>query len=190
MEKPIEIGSLAFHPLTAERWDDFVELLGPHGAYGCWCMYWRITRAEFSRDCGEPNKLAMRELVFSGVIPGIIGYLDGQPCTWCSIAPREDFSSLERSRTLKRPDDQPVWSIVCFYIAPQARRSGLLLDTIRGALEYARRSGAALVEAYPVDVEGRRPSGDLYMGIWSVFKKAGFKLVDPRGRHNLVRCEI
>ena len=35
---------LEFHPLTPDRWDDFVKVFGQNGACaGCWCMYWRIT---------------------------------------------------------------------------------------------------------------------------------------------------
>ena len=31
---------------------------------------------------------------------------------WCSIAPRNTFSVLGRSRILKQIDDEPVWSVV------------------------------------------------------------------------------
>ena len=45
---------LDIHPLTPDRWDDFEELFGERGAYGgCWCMWWRITRAEFERQKGR-----------------------------------------------------------------------------------------------------------------------------------------
>ncbi len=34
------------HPLTPDRWDDLETLFGPRGAYvGCWCMFWRVSRA-------------------------------------------------------------------------------------------------------------------------------------------------
>ena len=112
MKESIKTRNLVFHPLTIEHWDDFVKLFGAKGAYGgCWCMYWRITRKEFGQNCGDKNKQAMHELIKSGTIPGIIGYLNNQPATWCSIAPREEFASLERSRNLKRMDDKPVHQI-------------------------------------------------------------------------------
>ena len=105
---------MEFHPLTAERWADFEELFGPKGAYGgCWCMWWRLSRREFEDQQGEGNRRAMKAIVESGHVPGILGYLDGKPVAWCSVSPREQYASLNRSRILKRIDDTPVWSIVC-----------------------------------------------------------------------------
>ena len=188
MQKTINTKNLVFRALTGERWDDFVQLFGPHGAYGgCWCMFWRMTRKEFNQNCGENNKQAMEELVKAGTVPGIIGYLEGQPATWCSIAPREDFTSLERSRNLKRIDDKPVWSIVCFFIAKNTRSIGLMQETIEGAVAYACQNGAQIVEAYPLDVKEHKPSGDLYMGNLGSFLRAGFSEVETRGRHKIVR---
>jgi len=55
---------LSFYPLQPERWDDFDDLFGEHGAFeGCWCMWWRLTRAEFQRMLGEENRLAMKAVV-------------------------------------------------------------------------------------------------------------------------------
>jgi GNAT superfamily N-acetyltransferase len=191
MEKAISTDNLDFYPLTPERWPDFVELFGANGAYGgCWCMYWRTTRREFNQNGGEGNKQAMKNLVRSGTIPGILGYRAGKAVCWCSVAPREDFASLERSRNLKRLDDRPVWSIVCFYVAKAARNMGLMLETIQAAVEYARANKAKLVEAYPVDVHDHHAPGDLYMGNLNVFIKAGFKVEESRGKHIMVRYTI
>jgi RimJ/RimL family protein N-acetyltransferase len=187
----ISIDNLSFYPLTPQHWDDFVTLFGPNGAYGgCWCMFWRETRQEFSQKCGAGNKEAMHELVKSGVIPGIIGYQDDTPLVWCAVTPREDFSSLERSRNLKRLDDQPVWSIVCFYIAKSARNAGLMTTAIRAAVAYARENGAKIVEAYPNDIHSHHSPDDLYMGNLSAFLKAGFVELEARGAHKMVRFVI
>lgn len=153
-------------------------------------MFWRMTRKEFNQNCGEGNKQAMKSLVHSGVIPGILGYQEGKAVSWCSVAPREDFASLERSRNLKRLDEQPVWSIVCFYVAKPARKLGLMLETIKAAIEYARQNGAKLVEAYPVEAHGHQAPGDLYMGDLNAFIKAGFKMEETRGKHIIVRYRI
>lgn len=77
------------HPLTPERWDDFERLFGKSGAYGgCWCMWWRTTRSRFAEQQGEGNRQAMRDIVFSGEVPGVLGYVTEEPAAWCSIAPR------------------------------------------------------------------------------------------------------
>ncbi|MCK4915895.1 MAG: GNAT family N-acetyltransferase, partial [Candidatus Eisenbacteria sp.] len=117
---------LRFRPLTPEIWRDFEKLFGESGACGgCWCMWWRQTRREFDEEHGEKNRRAMKRLVDSGEIPGLLAYADGEVVGWCSVGPRESFSSLNRSRVLKRLDDAPVWSIVCLFLAKSHRRLGL-----------------------------------------------------------------
>jgi len=190
----IQIEDISFFPLNDSRWADFETLFGAHGAYGgCWCMFWRLPRKQFQQNCtncGEANRQALRALVQGGLVPGLIGYRSRHPVAWCSVAPREDFPSLERSRILKRVDDRPVWSIVCFYIAKTERKRGCMLKAIQAAVEFARQSGAKLVEAYPTLVDRHHAPGDLYMGSLETFLKAGFTKVAPRGVHWLVRFEI
>jgi len=148
------LDSLAYKPLTTAEWPDFVKLFEEHGIQdGCWCMYWRVKRADCQRHYGEGNKLAFKEIVDTGNIPGILAYLDRQPVGWCSIAPRETHLALERSPTLKRVDQQPVWSIVCFFVSKPYRRLGMTKQMIRAAIQYAYRNGAKIIEAYPLRTE-------------------------------------
>ena len=171
-----ELPPLTFRPLTPERWDDFERVMGPHGAYGgCWCMYWRTTRREFDRQAGEGNRNALRTLVDAGVVPGFIAYADGEPAGWCSVAPREEFESLERSPVLKRLDDEPVWSIVCFYIPKAWRSRGMLAGLVRGAVDYAQSNGATIVEAYPSALKSDPMAPvTVYMGVPEVYAACGF----------------
>ncbi len=184
---------LEFHPLTLESWGDFEELFGPRGAYGgCWCMYWRITRSEFSENQGQGNKEAMRGLVEEGLVPGIIAYREESPVGWCSIAPRTDFGSLERSPVLRRIDEQPVWSIVCFYVARGQRGNGIARALVEAAVDYAREHGAQMVEAYPViPRKDRLPPVSSYMGIPSLFEGAGFVEVErPSDTRRILRKSL
>jgi GNAT superfamily N-acetyltransferase len=167
---------LEFKPLTKATWSDFEKLFGPKGAYsGCWCTYWRQTRSEFEKGQGEGNRKLMKALVVSGEVPGIIAYSNGEPTGWCSVAQRESYPSLNRSPVLKRLDDKPVWSIVCFFIARSHRNAGLILRLIRAAVDHVRDHGGKIVEAYPTLPRGRNlPPVSSYMGIPSVFEQAGF----------------
>jgi GNAT superfamily N-acetyltransferase len=169
---------LVFRPLNIERWDDFAELFGPRGAYGgCWCMWWRKTRKQFELDQGDANREQMHSLVRRGIIPGILAYHEEAPIGWCSVAPREQFASLERSPVLKRIDDLPVWSMVCFYIAKPHRGKGVCEALIRGAVDYALKQGAKIIEAYPtVSTSDSQPPVSVFMGIPRVFERAGFQL--------------
>jgi GNAT superfamily N-acetyltransferase len=169
-------------PLVASRWRHFEALFGPRWACGgCWCMWWRETHAEFENRKGDGNKRAMRRIVSSGEVPGLIGYLDGEPVAWCSVAPRERFPRLERSRILKRIDEEPVWSVVCFFIAKSRRKLGLSKRMLDAAVRYAAGMGARIVEGYPVEPK-RGVTADVfaYTGVAEIFRAAGFTEVARR----------
>ena len=168
--------SLEFHPLTIGRWKDFEKLFGKNGACGgCWCMWWRISRSEFERRKGEGNRRAIKGIVKSGEVPGILLYQDREPIGWCSVAPRERFHSLNRSRVLKKVDKTQVWSIVCFFVARGYRNQGITKHLIRAAIDYVRQNGGKVIEAYPTDPRGRRLAPvSSFMGLPSVYKQARF----------------
>jgi len=141
-------------------------------------MYWRLTRAQFTEQQGELNHRNIKALVDSGDIPGILAYSSDEPLGWCSIAPREEFPTLGRSRILKPVDDQPVWSVVCFFVARNQRRKGLTVDLLKAAVDFARSNGARIVEGYPVEPKtGKAPDVFIYTGVLSAFIQAGFSEV-------------
>jgi len=147
-------------------------------------MWWRLTRAEYERQKGEGNKQAMQAIVASGEVPGLLAYEGEKPIAWCSVAPREAFPSLERSRILKRVDDQPVWSVVCFFIAKPYRGQGVSVQLLRAAIKYAGQHGARVVEGYPIEPK-KESAPDIYAftGMASAFRKAGFAEVLRRSEN-------
>jgi GNAT superfamily N-acetyltransferase len=150
---------------------------------GCWCTYWRIKRKDFNRDFGEKNKKKMKKIVDSGKVPGILAYEGKRPIAWCSVAPREDFPVLTRSPVLKPVDDKPVWSIVCFFVSKDYREKGMMKLLIRAAMDYAKKNGAKLIEAYPVIRKASKdPQCQVYTGVFSVFSEMGFKIVAQRSK--------
>ena len=186
------------YPVTADRWPDLETLFGPKGAYaGCWCMNWRLRRPVFKALDGDGRKAELRHLTHADHAPGVLAYQGGLPAGWCSIGPREDFAALETSRILKRVDDQPIWSIVCYYVARTTRRSGVMAALLRGAVDYARQQGARIVEGYPIDMDTPQLAGQNltsysgYMGIASVYRDAGFVEVGRASETQLImRCII
>ena len=177
--------AFTFQPLTPDRWEHLETLFGPRGAVGgCWCMWWRITRSQFDRQKGETNRLAMKDIVNSGEVPGLLAYTSedqNTPVGWCSVAPREAFPVLGRSRTLKPVDDQPVWSVVCFFIAKPYRRQGLTVQLLKAAVAYATQNGAKIVEGYPEDPKKEDvPEIFAFTGLVSAFRQAGFVEVARR----------
>jgi GNAT superfamily N-acetyltransferase len=180
--------AFSFRPVTMREWPDLQRLFGPGGADGgCWCMWWRQTRAEFQRSHGEANRRAMEKIIAGGEVPGLLAYSGMDPVGWVSVAPRDHFPVLDRSRTLRRVDDRPVWSIVCFYIARAWRGRGLTLRLIEAAVDYARSRGARIVEAYPIDPEHRAARVDeAFTGRIPTFVKAGFREAARRSAWRIV----
>lgn len=177
-----EFSSLEFHPLTLDRWQDFEDLFGARGACGgCWCMWWRIKRSEFERVKGEGNKRAMKALVGSGRITGILAYEGKIPVGWCSVASKEEFPALSRSKILGPIDSRPVWSVVCFFVDKNYRKRGLTVKLLKAVIEYVKERGGNIVEGYPIDPKWKPwPPVFSSPGLFAAFKRAGFKEVIRR----------
>jgi len=173
---------LAFKPLDPTEWPAFVTLFEEHGVQdGCWCMYWRTTRAECQRGYGAGNRRAIQAIVESGVVPGILAYHEGKPVGWCSIGPREHYPTLQRSPTLKPIDEQPVWAIVCFFVSKSYRRQGMTEALLHAAISYAKDQRAKIIEAYPLRTHiTKLLPYERYMGIQSTFERLGFTEVASR----------
>lgn len=164
-------------PAAPERWPDLERLFGARGACGgCWCMHFRLHKAEFERGKGAGNRGALRRLVLGGPPPGVLAYAGGKAVGWCAVAPREAYPRLERSRAMRPLDDRPVWSIVCLFVAREFRRRGISVALLRGAAEHAARGGAEVVEGYPVEPRsGEMPDVFAWTGTASAFLAAGFR---------------
>lgn len=181
------------HPVTGERWRDLEALFGVRGASGgCWCMWWRLARSQYNARKGAGNKRALQERVQRGDVPGLLAYIDGQPVGWCAVEPRHHYPVLERSRILKRVDDQPVWAIVCFFVSRPFRHQGVTTALLQAAITYAEQQGATIIEGYPVEPKtGRTADAFVYTGLASAFLKVGFVEVVRRSETRpIMRYEI
>lgn len=169
------------HPVTRERWPDLERLFGERGACaGCWCMWWRLPAAQWRAQRGEANRRALENLVRAGPPPGLLAYVDGEPVGWCALAPRADYVRFAKSRTLQPVDAQPVWSVVCFFVARSFRGRGVSATLLAAAAEFARRGDAHILEGYPVDPQARQADAFVYTGLASMFRRAGFVEVARR----------
>ena len=167
---------LAVEPLTPARWAGLRVLFSEGGdPKWCWCMFWRYRARDFARRTVAGNRAQLEAMAADEPAPGLVA-IDGERVVgWVSLGPRSAFERLERSRTIPRIDDRPVWSIVCFVVGREARGSGLSRILIDAAVSFARDRGAPAIEAYPADVGGERitPSA-AYTGTLSTFLAAGF----------------
>jgi len=171
-------GSVQISVVDRERWPDLERLFEARGGpKSCWCMVWRAMPDRPPRADGPSRKRALNGRVMSGQQVGLLGYLDGEPAAWCSVAPRSTYKQLGGARYEGVPDDS-VWSIVCFFVKRTARGNGIFDMLLAAAIDHARDNGAKIVEGYPVDPDS--PSYR-FMGFVSAFEAAGFQHVGMAG---------
>jgi GNAT superfamily N-acetyltransferase len=172
---------LSFKPLKRNLWTDLEELFGPSGACaGCWCMFWKLRGKEYEEAKGYETRQMHKSIIDSGTVTGLLAYLHGEVVGWIAVEPRSAYPRLEHSRALKPLDNQPVWSITCFFVAKHFRRNGITVELLQAAVDHVRRQGGKIVEGYPVDVKDSMAASSLYTGIASVFQQAGFYEVARR----------
>lgn len=144
-------------------------------------MWWRLSAKEWSAKAYDGNRRAMRKLVDANEQPGLLAYRNGRPVGWVSVAPREQFPRIERSRVLGPVDDENVWSVVCFYVHRKERGSGVGSALLEAAVDAARKRGARIVEGYPVDPRGgKTANASAYTGLERMFREAGFTEIERR----------
>lgn len=143
-------------------------------------MTWRVPLKQFKVNGGEGNKAAMRALVDAGKKPGVLLYKDGRAVAWCAVAPREEYMRLNNSRIWKPIDDEPVWSVSCFFLDKKVRGQGLAVEVLKAAVEFARSEGAKIIEGYPQDLREKLPPAFVWHGVLPIFERAGFHEVARR----------
>ena len=179
-------GRLSFKPVTRTTVKDFEALFdAPGGPKYCWCMTWRATPDELKESKGAARHRQMLGRIEEGVPVGLVGYEDGAPAAWVSIAPRETFRGLGGSDTKA---GESIWSLTCMYVPRAHRREGRGRELVAAAIAHARKRGADVVEAYPVDPDS--PSYR-FMGFVPLFDQLGFKPSGKAGtRRHVMRLTL
>ena len=164
---------ISIGPVNRESWADFERLFGAKGCpHYCWCTTYRLSGGPDLSDAERRD--IMRGLVDRGTPVGVLAYRDGAAVGWCSVAPRESYLRLGRSRTMPRvtAPAMSTWVVLCFFVPRAHRGQGLATCLLKGAVEYARSEGAEVVEGYPFDTAGVSAT---HRGHSSVFRASGFK---------------
>jgi hypothetical protein len=186
-------GKLSFASLSSANWKEFETLMGEKGGCGnCWCMYFRLPYKDFQANKPDGNKKLMKQLVNKGMPLGLIASINNEPVGWIALAPREDYMRMENSRSFKRIDDKPVWSITCFFIKKAFRHVGLSSELIKGAVDLAKKKKIKTLEAYPaIPYAEKVPHPFLWVGVLSSFIKNGFSIVQQNSKSRaMVRIEL
>lgn len=176
---------MEYRNVTPENWADLSRLFNERGGpHSCWCLKWRVPSSELKHIEPKEKETALKSRVREGEPVGILGYRDGDPVAWCSVAPRPTFRGLVHNRVT----DQRIWAITCFFIKRAHRRRGITRGLIAAAVKHAAPRGAHTVAAYPVDPDS--PSYR-FMGLIPDFEAAGFRETGRAGkRRNIMRASL
>jgi len=181
-------------PVAEAPWDDVRTVFGTRGDPStCWCQFFKVDAAAWK----APNHAAAFERALCEQIdaarasrsagPGVLAYLGSdaegwEPVGWAAVEPRTAYPRILAGRMMPGTaepdrDDDGVWAVTCFVVRVGFRRRGAAAALLAGAVDEARRGGARVVEAYPVDTGGQKvSSADLYHGPLSAFEAAGFEI--------------
>lgn len=188
--------ALEFFPLTADRWDDLVDLFGPErGACGgCWCMWPFLRAADWKALSKAERRDAFRARVKSGPAPGLLAYRAGLAVGWIALGPRRQYERIQLGKTTRplAEDGEDVvrstHAVTCFYTRNGYRKSGLMAMLLEAGTAHARGSGALFLDACPIESDKPLQWGEGFVGIADVFRRAGFEEIARRSpRRPLMR---
>lgn len=173
---------IRIEPASPERFDDAQHALSGGGdGRGCQCQWWTLTNADFQRTPIEQRAELFRDEMAESVAPGLIAYVDGEAAGWVRVGPRTRQVRLGRTKNFtaasREPwDDPDVWAVTCFVVRREHRGLGLNARLLEAAVAFAKRHGARLIEAYPLDPDAgsKKSSSALFHGVVSTFRDAGF----------------
>lgn len=177
----------AVKPLDLGTWDAFATMAERHNGVfgGCWCTWFHTFPAEKEHDA-DANRALKKRLVQKGKARAALVMDGDEAVAWCEYGTPEQLPNIyHRKQYETELDVTPDYRITCLYVDKRYRRrqmSGIALD---GALRLIGEDGGGVVEGYPHDTEGKKVSV-LYDGTRSLFERAGFSYVRPKGQRNCV----
>jgi hypothetical protein len=166
-------------PLTVDTWGDFANLVEANNGVwgGCWCMGFHPEGVGKERTASQ-NRDAKHAHVRQETVHQILVY-QGEICVgWCQYGSPAELPNIQNlGRYNAGLTELPAWRIGCIFTGKGHRRGGVARAAVAGALTAIKEAGGGLVEAYPEQVEGRKPQQGAYFhtGPENLFAEFGFK---------------
>lgn len=174
--------TITTQPATITRWDDVQHSLSGGGdGRSCQCIWPIVRNKVWESTTLDERRDMLHDEIAAGPPPGLVAYVDGEAAGWIRVGPRTVQQRVLHTRAIAAATDEPldddsVWAVTCFVVRKEHRGQGLNATLLASALDFARTSGARVIEAYPVDTSsGSHRSNDLYHGTLSTFLAAGFE---------------
>lgn len=165
---------------SSERFTDVEHALTGGGDGGsCWCQWWMRSNKDFDARTSAERRELLRSDLDAPVASALVAYIDDVPAGWVKVSARPDQPRLARTRAFQQSpepfEDRSVWAITCFVVRREFRGEGVSTALLAAAVDHARRHGARVIEAYPVDTSVKKTSSNgLFHGSLSSFVAAGF----------------
>ena len=162
-------------PVSPEGWARLGRVWGPRerDPGSCWCQ-------RFRRHEEPDNRAALEHEVRKAAVPvGLVAYRDEEPVGWTRVVPRATLPGITGNRALARvlEPDPAAWWVACFVVRREHRGSGIGTALLEGAVDWAARHGASVLDGHPVDTDGlagaASPSA-VFTGTVAMFRRAGF----------------
>ena len=128
------------------------------------------------QDSGA-NRAAKQAHVRAGTVHQVLVYQQDQCVGWCQFGSPTELPRIKNPAAYDKDlIELPDWRIGCIFTGKGHREQGVAKAAVSGALAAIAAAGGGLVEAYPEQVEGRKPQRGAYFhtGPESLFESFGF----------------
>jgi hypothetical protein len=183
----VEPNDYTVEALVPTTWDAFAQLAERHNGVfgGCWCTWFHTLHSEKTFDAGD-NRALKQRLVSEGRAHAALVFAGDEAVAWCEYGTPDELPNIYHRKEYEAELDRlPDYRITCLFVDRRYRRRGLTEIALRGALDLISQAGGGVVEGYPHDTEGKKVSV-LYNGTRTVFERAGFTYLRPKGKRNCV----
>jgi len=179
--------------LSVDTWEPYAAMVERHNGVfgGCWCTWFHRPAGDAPGVEGlgegyDSNRQIKASLVCEGRSRAALVFDDEEVVAWCQFGTPSELPNIyHRKQYLEMIERLPDFRITCIFVDKRYRRRGLSAVALQGALDLIAAAGGGVVEGYPHDTKGARQSV-LYSGTRSLFERAGFSYVGPKGTKNTV----
>jgi len=164
--------------LDSDTWDDFARLVEENNGVwgGCWCMGFHPEGVGGDRTAAQ-NREAKYAHVRTRSVHQVLVYSGAECVGWCQYGSPAELPNIQNAKAYaKEVRELPDWRIGCIFTGKGHRREGVARAAVAAALAAIEQAGGGLVEAYPEQVEGRKPQRGAYFhtGPENLFEEFGF----------------
>lgn len=174
-DTPVEI-----HRLVPARLDDLLaffegEAFSDNPKWSscyCQCFYEDHSKIHWPDRTASENRACAIERTCGGQMQGVLAYRDGKVIGWCNAAPRVALLALNDE---PRSDADRVGTIMCFLVAPGARKQGVATALLDAACRHLAALGLEVAEANPHP--DAKDAAAHHFGTLGMYLAAGFAIV-------------